>query len=55
MVQKLELSGYSCVWEEGVGRERERESRGRESVEAELHGWPVERFERCVAHLLELA
>ena len=22
MVQKLELSGYSCVWEEGFGRER---------------------------------
>ena len=32
MVQKLELSGYSCVWEEGFGREREqrqRVSRGR--------------------------
>ena len=43
MVQKLELSGYSCVWEEGFGRERE--SRGRESAEAELHGWSVERFE----------
>ena len=44
MVQKLELSGYSCVWEEGFGRER---------AEAELHGWSVERFE--LAHLLELA
>ena len=51
MVQKLELSGYSCVWEEGFGRERaEAESQQRQSC-----GWSVERFERCVAHLLELA
>jgi hypothetical protein len=31
MVQKLELSGYSCVWEEGFGRERERERAEAES------------------------
>ena len=41
MVQKLELSGYSCVWEEGFGRERaEAESQQRQSC-----GWSVERFE----------
>ena len=32
MVQKLELSGYSCVWQEGFGRERtEAESQQRQS------------------------
>ena len=32
MVQKLELSGYSCVWEEGFSRERaEAESQQRQS------------------------
>ena len=35
MVQKLELSGYSCVWEEGFSRERaEAESQQRQSCMA---------------------
>ena len=64
MVQKLELSGYSCVWEEGFGRERaEAESQQRQSCmagpssglsEPTCSNWPecLERFDAPVDVLL---